>query len=283
MKKALQSADRSDSKPRRNPDFSGIFNRFGIFIFSTLAFILIPALPGMAEDASPKTMNSAFLVSPLVGPVRSEVEMQGPPGTPSRTLKDDSTEYGLFLMYANPRVVVNNTIFNTDVNDSKVWGNIATLNLYGDPAARTTWYLGGGYLWHAIDGETADITISEPLAKAGLVFRVPAWHLSINPYVGYGWQSVATTIDTPRMTIEQTERTESVLYGMSAYWRWRMLYANAKYYLEDSRDRDEQNNVFRLWATAMFSKSAGIMARFEYSEQLSSTDTSALFGPVFVF
>jgi len=248
-----------------------------------LSFILTPALPGMAEDASSKPMNSAFLVSPLMGPVRSEVKMQGPPGTPSKTLKDDSTEYGLFLMYANPRVVVNNTVFNTDVNDSKVRGNIATLNFHGDPAAKMTWYLGGGYLWHTIDGDTVDVTISEPLAKAGLLFRVPAWHLSINPYVGYGWQNVETAINTPRMTLEQTERTESMLYGVSAYWRWRMLYANAKYYLEDNHDHDEQNNVFRVWATAMFSKSAGIMARFEYSEQLSSTDTSALFGPVFIF
>jgi hypothetical protein len=283
VKKALRSDCSSDIELRRNTGFYGVFYRCGLFIFSALAFILMPARPGMAEDASPKTMNSAFLVSPLAGPVRSEVEMQGPPGTPSRTLKDDSTEYGLFLMYANPRVVVNNTIFNTDVNDSKVWGNIATLNLYGDPAAKMTWYLGGGYLWHSIEGDIVDITISEPLAKAGVIVRVPSWHLSINPYVGYGWQNVATTIDTPRMTVEQTERTESVLYGVSAYWRWRMLYANAKYYLEDNRARDEQNNVFRLWATAMFTKSAGIMARFEYSEQRSSTDTSALFGPVFVF
>lgn len=89
-------------------------------------------------------------------------------------------------MYANPRVLLNNILFHTDVNDSSVCGNIASLSFYGDPTAQTTWHLGGSYLWHEIDGNAADITVSEPLAKAGLLFCVPIWHLSLNPYVGHG-------------------------------------------------------------------------------------------------
>lgn len=245
--------------------------------FLALALLVFPFRAAAAEDAARPERNSAFLVSPLVGPVHSEVE------SPGGTLTDDDVEYGLFAMYATPRVVVNNTLFYTDVNDSRVWGDIATLNLYGAPEARATWYLGASYLWHGIDGDVADVDVSEPLAKAGLVFRVPAWRLSINPYVGYGWQSVETTVATPGGTIREEEDTESVLYGVSVYWRWRMLYANAKYYLEDNRDRDEQYHVFRFWATAMFAKHAGLMARFEYAEQSVSTDTSALLGPVFYF
>ena len=257
-------------RPRKEDAVNTMY-RLGALAF--LAFLSSAA----AEDAPPRDMDSVFLVSPLVGPVHSEVESQG------GTLADNGVEYGLFAMYANPRVVVNDTFFQTDVNDSKVWGNIAALNFYGDPKANATWHLGASYLWHEIDGNVADIVIAEPLAKAGLVFRVPAWHLSVNPYVGYGWQRVDTTIATPGGTIDQSEDTESILYGVSAYWRWRMLYANAKYYLEDNRDRDEQYNVFRFWAAAMFAKHAGLMARFEYSEQSVSTDTSALFGPVFYF
>ena len=245
--------------------------------------LLLPIRTGLTEDTKPKEMTSVFLASPLVGAVRNEVEMQGPPGMPVQTLADTAAEYGLFLMYANPRLVVNDTVFNTDVNDSTVWGNIATLNVYGDPAAKITWHLGASYLWHDIDGNPVDIRVTEPLAKAGLVFRVPAWHLSINPYLGYGWQRVETTVATPGTTIEDAENTESVIYGVSAYWRWRMLYANAKYYLEDNRDRAEQYHVFRFWATAMLSKHAGVLARFEYAEEAGSTDTSALFGPVFYF
>ena len=149
--------------------------------------------------------------------------------------------------------------------------------------AKATWYLGASYLWHEIDGDVADVEITEPLAKAGLVFRAPAWHLSVNPYMGYGWQRVDTTVTTSMEILKQEEDTESFLYGISAYWRWRMLYANAKYYLEDNRDLDERYHVFRFWATAMITRSAGILGRFEYSETAGSTDTSALFGPVFVF
>ncbi len=257
--------------------------RFIPIAYFLAVFLMLPCQPGLAEDSAPDEMSSAFLVSPLVGPVKSEVDIEGRPGSPSRTLTDTSPEYGLFLMNANPRVVINNTLFNTDVNDSTVWGNITTVNLYGDPSASVTWHLGSSYLWHSIDGDTVDVIVTEPLAKAGVLFRLPAWHLSINPYLGYGWQNVDTTVDTPRMSIEDNEHTESRIYGVSVYWRWRMLYANAKYHMEDNQDLDEQFQVFRLWATAMFTKRAGIMARFEYSEQSSSTDTSALFGPVVVF
>ena len=244
----------------------------------------LAALPSVrADEVLPENRTSIFLISPLVGADRNEVEQHGPPGTPAQTVIDTAPEYGLFAMYANPRLVVNDTLFNTDVNDSKVWGNISTLNVYGDPAARITWHLGASYLWHDIDGDTADILVTEPLAKAGVLFRVPAWHLSINPYLGYGWQRVETTVATPGMTIEDTEHTGSLIYGVLAQWRWRMLAAYAKYYLEDNRDRDEQYNVVRLWGTAMISKYAGILARFEYSEQVGSTDTSAIFGPVFYF
>lgn len=252
---------------------------------SAIALTWCMPVPGaQAEDAAPRDMTSAFLVAPLVGADRNEVDVrQGPPGTPAQTLTDTSPEYGLFLMYANPRLVVNDTLFNTDVNHTEVWGNIATLNVYGDPAAKVTWHLGASYLWHELDGDPADLRITEPLAKVGLVFRVPAWRLSVNPYLGYGWQTVETTVTTPGMTVETTEHTESVVYGVSAYWRWRMLYANAKYYLEDNRDRDEQYDVFRFWATAMFNRSVGLLGRFEYSETAGSTDTSVLFGPVYVF
>ena len=253
-------------------------------ITGLLAAIALPVVPSArAEELPPTEITSVFLASPLVGAVRDEVEMHGPPGSPSQTLTDTAAEYGLFLMYANPRLVVNNTLFNTDVNASTVWGNIATLNLYGNPADIITWHLGTSYLWHEIDTTDADILVTEPIAKAGLVCRVPGWHLSLNPYLGYGWQRVETTVTTPGGDMESTENTGSVIYGVMAQWRWRMLAAYAKYYLEDNRDRDERFNVVRLWGTAMLTKHSGVLARFEYSEQVGSTDTSALFGPVFYF
>ncbi len=248
-----------------------------------MAFGLAILPAALAADAPPKDMDSVFLAAPLAGAVRNEVDRPGPPGAPAQTFADTAAEYGLFLMYANPRLVVNDTVFNTDVNDTKVWGNIATLNVYGDPASKITWHLGASYLWHDLDGDVADILVTEPLAKAGLVFRVPSWHLSLNPYLGYGWQRVETTVFTAGGTVEDVENTESVIYGVMVQWRWRMLAAYAKYYLEDNRDRDEQYHVVRLWGTAMLSKHAGVLARFEYSEQVGSTDTSAMFGPVFYF
>lgn len=254
------------------------------FILAALAVAaLVPLCAGQAAEFSPEKKTSVWLVSPLLGAVRNEVDMHGPPGTPARTFTDSAAEYGLFAMYANPRLIVNDTLFNTDVNQTTVWGNITTLNVYGDPQAWATWHLGASYLWHDLDGRTADILVSEPIAKAGLMFRIPNWHLSLNPYLGYGWQSVETTVTTPAGSMEDTEHTGSVIYGLMASWRWRMLAAYAKYYLEDNPDRDEQYHVVRLWGTAMLWRHAGLLARFEYSEQVGSTDTSAMFGPVFYY
>lgn len=271
-----------------NPTFSSFRSvvpvpgpvRIGRWVLALLGTVVAPAL---AEDALPRSMDSAFIVSPLVGPIHDEVKVHGSPGAPEQTLEDNSVEYGLFAMYATPRFIANNTLFNSRVNEATVWGDILTLNLYGPTAAKATWYLGAAYLWHEIDGDPADILVTEPMPKAGFLFRIPTWHLSVNPFVGYGWQRVETDVETPRGTVKDTERTDSILYGISAYWRWRMLYANAKYTLEDNRDRNEQYHVFRFWGTAMFTETVGILTRIEYAEQSTSTDTSALFGPVFLF
>lgn len=248
-----------------------------------LALLLSCTLTGRTEETRPPARDSVFFVSPLAGYLHNEIEQPGQPGRPSRTLRDDAPEYGLFMMAATPRLVANNTFFNTDVNDTKVWGNIATLNLYGDPEAAVTWHGGVSHLWHGIDGSPVDITVTEPLAKAGLLFRVKPLHLSINPYVGYGWLTVKTDVTLPGPDMEDTEHSESMIYGVSVYWQWRQFYANAKYYREDNHERDEENDVFRLWGTAMFTPRTGLLGRFEHAEQFSTTDTSILLGPVFVF
>lgn len=190
-------------------------------------------------------------------------------------------------MYASPRFVVNNTAFFTDVNRSEVWGNISSFGLYGDPKARLTWFLGGSYVWHQITADPVKITIHEPLGKIGLVWRIPEVHLSINPYIGYAQDATHTRVSIPvpggTMVIKSRDRSDIAVYGASVYWHWRMLGADAKYYLSQDLDGNSVNHHFRIWATAMFSKQTGVLARFEYEEQNTTKDTSLLFGPVFVF
>lgn len=232
--------------------------------------------PGLAEEASPATHpTSAWIVSPLFGAAENENLNNGH--------TDISPEYGLFVMYASPRFVVNNTTFFTDVNKSEVWGDIASVSLYGDPKAKLTWFLGGSYVWHQITADPVKIRIDEPLGKVGLVWRIRPMHLSITPYVGYAKETVRTKVSLPFGTFKSQDDSDIAVYGISAYWHWRMLGADAKYYLSQDLDHDTLNSTFRMWATAMFSKQMGVLARFEYTEQNTSKDTSFLFGPVFVF
>ncbi len=251
-----------------------VFYRRRAVVLSLLA--LCAWNPVRAEDADPVPHpTSAWIVSPLYGVAQNEDLKTG--------ATESSPEYGLFVMYASPRFIVNNTTFFTDVNRSEVWGNIASVSLYGDPKADLTWYLGGSYVWHQITADPVKITISEPLGKVGFVWRVRPMHLSINPYIGYAPQTVYTKVSTPFRTIKSRDRSDLAVYGVSAYWHWRMLGADAKYYLTQDLDHDTLNSTFRVWGTAMFSQHTGILARFEYTEQNTTKDTSLLIGPVFVF
>ncbi|MBC8205564.1 MAG: hypothetical protein H8E68_00220 [Kiritimatiellaeota bacterium] len=242
-------------------------------------FVLLTVFSTFAEesvDGNPAPhKTSGLIVSPLFGWVENVSNSSG--------TSDVSPEYGLFVMYANPRVVINNTTFFSDVNQSVVWGNIASFNLYGDPKAKLTWYLGASYVWHRVETQTVEIEINEPLGKVGVVWRIPDLHLSLNPYVGYAQQTTVTKFPSAWHLPNDRNRSDIVVYGVSAYWRWRMLHANAKYYLANDLDHDTFNHNFRIWCSAMFNESLGVIARLEYEEQNTTKDTSLLFGPVFVF
>lgn len=219
--------------------------------------------------------TSAWVVSPLFGAAHNESLSSGE--------SDSSPEYGLFVMYASPRLILNNTMFFTDVNQSEVMGDIASISLYGDPKANLTWYLGGSYVWHQVESGPVKIRIDEPLGKVGVVWRIRPAHLSITPYVGYAPETVKTKVVTPYGTFRGRDRSDIAVYGVSAYWRWRMLGVDAKYYLSQDLDHDTLNSTFRVWASAMFTKQIGAIARFEYEEQNTTKDTTLLVGPVFVF
>lgn len=248
-------------------------NLFAVSLLVLLADTRIFA--SAQETNSPAHKRSALIISPLVGWAENEDLRTGQ--------TDKSPEYGLLAMYATPRFVVNNTTFFTDINKSDVWGNITSLSLYGDPKAKLTWFLGSSYTWHEIKTKTVKVTVTEPLGKVGFVWRIPSAHLSINPYVGYGMETVNTEFPASWGLGDDRDLSDIAVYGVSAYWRWRMLYANAKYYLSNDLDHDTFNNTFRVWGTAMYTKNIGLLARFEYTEQNTTKDTSILFGPVFVF
>jgi hypothetical protein len=258
------------------------FFRSGRCVIFVLCLSVLLAASVYSEDSvdgNPAAHRSeALIVSPLIGWVTDDSNTAG---------TDTSPEYGLFMMYASPRLVINNTTFFSDVNQSDVWGNIASVNLYGDPKKKLTWYLGGSYIWHKVESDNVNVSINEPLGKVGVIWRIPDLHLSVTPYIGYGQMTVRTkgSVMTPGgpITFSVKDRSDIVVAGVSSYWRWRMLHANAKYYMSEDLDHDTLNHNFRVWCSAMFNERVGVIARLEYEEQNSGDTTSWLFGPVFVF
>ena len=219
-----------------------------------------------------------FVLSPVAGLNRNEMTVPTPMG--EMVLKDTSPEYGIFGMAILGRVIVNDFFFWTRVNDSDVLGNLLHANYYQNIKAPVSWMAGAGWLYHSIDTAHEQIDVNVPIIKAGPTFNVKCLRLMLNPYVGYMGERISTTHgDTDN---------DSLLYGITVNWRWRMLDAYLKYYYQDSqgdvqgRDiQDFQTVNFRL--NVGITRQVGVMIRVDYMEHYSTTDSSVLIGPSFVF
>ena len=215
-----------------------------------------------------------FSVSPLAGFDHNELTTVDPQGG-QQVVKDTAPEYGLSLNYASPRLAINDITFYTDPNDAKVWGNILTATLYGDPESVVTWSAGAAYTWHRIEMSGMTIKVSEPLVKAGLVVRLPSLHATLNPYVGYAYEEVDTTYSN--------DAYDTMLAGIIARWDWRMLHATGQYYYQNNPDLDEGYNVGRARLLACINERWAVLLRGEYVEQHGTKDTSVMIGPVLMF
>jgi hypothetical protein len=220
-----------------------------------------------------------WVVSPMAGVDENKLEIpMGPMGT--KTEKDTGPEYGVSLLMIHPNVVLNDFAFYSQVNDADVWGNLFFANYYVNSQAPFTWNFGVGHLYHLIDisgPSKEEITVTDPMIKSGPIFRIPPLHLQMNPYLGYAWERVESK--------HGDESNGSYLYGLTVVYHWRMIEAGFSYYYQDSQglDPDVDFNVLRARANVFFNKNWGIAMRGDYMEHQTTTDTSFLIGPVFVF
>lgn len=229
-----------------------------------------------AEEAPVEVSKGwRFIFSPLAGVDRNKMEVRR--GESLSEMTDNGPEYGLFVMALHPNWVINDFLFFADVNDTDVWGNLFFANYYAHAKAALTWNAGAGYLYHEIKPARGKITVEVPMIKAGPVIRCKKLHLSLNPYLGYGWEQVDA--------FGQDEDNNSFLYGLTVGWRWRMLEAGVNYYYQDSQglEPDKDFSVLRARLIAMLARHWGLGARVDYMEHQTTKDLSFLAGPVLMF
>ena len=224
--------------------------------------------------AAPISNSTRFILSPVLGADRNEMQVRGARGeTAAQT--DIAPEYGLSAILVNSRLVLNNFVFWSDVNDAKVWGNLFFANYYHEENVPLTWNVGTGFLYHRIIPDNTDITVKVPMLKAGPLLRMNSLHLTLNPYVGYAWEQIETS--------HGDQNNDSWLYGVSLRWHWRMVGASLKYYYQDSQKLDEDYQNFRARLNVFFTEQWGAIIRLDYMEHSSTRDTSILVGPTYVF
>ena len=250
--------------------------RVGMGIVSAVA--LASSLPNASGaetgSATNATSRVRFVLSPVFGWDRDDLEVHGPRGATS-TQTDTKPEYGLFALVSHPNLTASDFLFFSRVNKTDVLGNFFFANYYVNSETKLTWNVGAGHLYHRILPDNEDILVSVPMVKTGPRVRVPAWHLSVNPYVGYAWERVRTQhgdIDN-----------DSYLFGLSGSWQWRMLQTTLNYYYQDSQGVDENFQTLRGRVDVFLSRHWGFVARVDYMEHMSTRDTSLLFGPTCVF
>jgi hypothetical protein len=189
--------------------------------------------------------------------------------------KDTAEEYGLILSYVDSRVTVNNILFYTTPNESKVCGDIFALSVNGDPKEKITWAVGGSYTWHEIQMPGISLRINEPLVRAGPLFRIPSCNLALNPYVGYARLMASTTYGK--------DAWNTSVLGATARWDWRMVHVFGQYYLQDNPELDQVYQVYRSRQVVSVTRHWGVVAREEYMRQYTSKDTSIMLGVVYLF
>ena len=216
------------------------------------------------------------LICPLAGYNRNVMTVRGEPrGQQLTKLTDTAPIYGLFLLVGHPRFVANDFIFYSKPNDTEVLGNLLYLNVYGDPEASITWNLGGGHFYHKIKPSKEDIEVQVPMLKVGTLIRIKPWGITLNPYLGYAWERIETR--------QANISNDSLLYGLSVDWRWRMVNLNVKYYYQDSRDGYESYRAVRARCVVGLNRHWGVAMRYDYMEQMAADNSSLMIGPVYVF
>lgn len=244
-----------------------------LLLLGTILSQLVP-LRARAEEALPTTNRVMWVVAPLAGWDENKLFARGPGGA-RMTLTDTGPEYGMFLMMVHPNLVVNNFIFWADVNDADVFGDLLFANYFVNSEKVLTWNFGAGYLYHKIKPENEDIRVNTPMVKTGPRFKIPALHMSLNPYLGYAWER----IDTQHGDLDNN----SILYGLTANLHWRMIEGAVNYYYQDSQDIEEDFQVLRGRLSVFVNRTWGISTRVDYMQHQTTDDLSFLIGPVFVF
>jgi len=232
---------------------------------------------GLEANDVPSAMKASggvsITLSPLLGVNRDTVTTGAPVG-PSK-LADTRPEYGLYANLRAPHVRVSDFLFYTDPNDAQVFGNFLSANFYLSDTARWTVNAGVGHLYHWIGMERGNVVVSAPLVKAGPVLRIPEVGLTLNPFVGFVWEQIASPYGD--------SRNDEPLYGLGLNWHWRMLGANATYYVQVGKEDREDLHTLRAYVHAALGANWGWILRFDYMEHTTTDDTSVLTGPTFIF
>lgn len=248
-------------------------NKYALLMFAAVS--VAPSLRGEDPSAAKTPPAWRFVVSPMAGADRNVLRRpMGRAGTV--TLRDTGPMYGLFALGLHRNWAFSNFLFFADVNETDVWGNLFFANYYTNPRAPVAWNVGAGHLYHGIQTAGGDITVQAPMVKTGPVFRVPALNLSLNPYIGQGWERT----EVPRGGATE-ERT--ILYGLTLNWRWRMLEVGVNYYYQQNRESDAGYHVARARLIGMINRRWGLTARVDYAEHRTTDDFSILAGPVVMF
>jgi hypothetical protein len=289
-----------------------------IFILIGLFCIVVADSWGETVSASETEVSQArlfkekfskdylFVLNPFVGTSYSDINVSNLNAPTDGSVKDISGEWGVFGLLTTPHFDFSNFFFSSEINGSydldlpkltgnpqapkipipesfDVRGNVSYVNAYLDKNALVTPNIGAGYFYHRVRGDYTNVTVKEPMLKLGLRFNFKEINLILNPYLMYAWERTDVEINGYGKSLNVKTSNDSLIYGFSAKYRWRLIHSELRYSYQDSLVGKKGVNSLGTQVSVFLNSWAGLSAYFHYRDGIVCREKSFLFGPAFVF
>lgn len=269
-------------------------------LFLIYFLFIFCSFPVLSEESD---KNSAFIFLPMTGWIRNEVEFSIPDNSTKQTLKDDGQLHGIYMLYANPKLVLGSLGHYSKLNKSYENGYLFFTRYYFRQEKQIQPMIGFAieYIHFYTQLTIEDVS---PLTSLDVDSSIWAFHptagisyknanFRISPFAGYFNEQVNTVVSSPGMKIAgqnqygfKSETSVSLDYvslgSKIEVYLHHFIKLDTKFYFR-FRQNEKPLYTLRNRVDFYFAKMLGISAKIDYFQDKYETNLFVFIGPSLAF